>query len=69
MIVDCIDEQYELDSIQEQFIGIYHETKNIVEPTDTLLEFHNQLLKSGMDDIEADMLIARFLEQESTSLF
>ena len=65
MIADCIDEQYELDSIQQQFIGIYQEAKNELEPIDALTELHNQLLKSGMSDTSADMLAAKFLEQEA----
>ena len=64
-IADCIDEQYELDSIQQQFIGIYQEAKNELEPIDALTELHNQLLKSGMSDTSADMLAAKFLEQEA----
>ena len=65
MIADCIDEQYELDNIRDQFSGIYQEAKNQLEPTDALTELHNQLLKSGMDDTSADMLAAKFLEQEA----
>ena len=65
MIADCIDEQYELDNIRGQFSGIYQEAKNQLEPTDALAELHNQLLKSGMDDTDADMLAAKFLEQEA----
>ena len=65
MIADCIDEQYELDNIRDQFSGIYQEAKNQLESTDALTELHNQLLKSGMDDTSADMLAAKFLEQEA----
>ena len=65
MIADCIDEQYELDNIRDQFSGIYQEAKNKLEHTDALTELHNQLLKSGMDDTSADMLAAKFLEQEA----
>ena len=65
MIADCIDEQYELDNIRDQFSGIYQEAKNQLESTDALTELHNQLLKSGMSDTSADMLAAKFLEQEA----
>ena len=65
MIADCIDEQYELDNIRDQFSGIYQETKNELGVVDALTELHNQLLKSGMDDAGADMLAAKFLEQEA----
>ena len=65
MIADCIDEQYELDNIKNQLFSIYQEAKNELEPSDALTELHNQLLKSGMDDASADMLTAKFLEQEA----
>ena len=65
MIADCIDEQYELDNIRDQFSGIYQEAKNQLESTDALTELHNKLLKSSMDDTSADMLAAKFLEQEA----
>ena len=65
MIADCIDEQYELDGIRDQFANIYQEAKDEIEPTDALTELHNQLLKSGMSDVDADMLAAKFLEQEA----
>ena len=65
MIADCIDEQYELDSIRDQFSCIYQEAKNELEPTDALTELHTQLVKSGMSDASADMLAAKFLEQEA----
>jgi len=65
MIADCIDEQYELDNIKNQLSNIYQEAKNELEPTDALTELHTQLLKSGMDDTSADMLAAKFLEQEA----
>ena len=65
MIADCIDEQYELDNIKGQLSSIYQEAKNELEPTNALTELHNQLLKSGMDDTSADMLAAKFLEQEA----
>ena len=67
MIADCIDEQYELDGIRDQLAGVYQETKNKIEPSDALSELHNQLIKSGMDDADADMLAAKFLEQEAQS--
>ena len=65
MIADCIDEQYELDNIKDRLSGIYQEAKNELEPADALTELHNQLLKSGMSDTSADMLAAKFLEQEA----
>ena len=65
MIADCIDEQYELDNIKDQLSGIYQEAKNELEPTDALTELHTQLMKSGMSDVSADMLAAKFLEQEA----
>lgn len=65
MIADCIDEQYELDNIKDQLSNIYQEAKNELEPTDALTELHNQLLKSGMDDTNADILAVKFLEQEA----
>ena len=64
-IADCIDEQYELDGIRDQLANVYQDAKNEIEPTDALSELHNQLVKSGMDDVEADMLAAKFLEQEA----
>ena len=67
MIADCIDEQYELDGIRDQLAGVYQEAKNKIEPSDALSELHNQLIKSGMDDADADMLAAKFLEQEAQS--
>lgn len=65
MIADCIDEQYELDNIKIQLSSIYQEAKNELQPIDALTELHNQLLKSGMSDTSADMLAAKFLEQEA----
>ena len=65
MIADCIDEQYELDEISTKFAGIYSEAKNDISPKDTILELHEQLVKSGMSDASADMLAAKFLEQEA----
>ena len=65
MIADCIDEQYELDNIRDQLSSIYQEAKNSIESSDALTELHNQLLKSGMSDVDADMLTAKFLEQEA----
>lgn len=65
MIADCIDEQYELDNIKDQFSSIYQEAKNELEAVDALTELHNQLVKSGMSDASADMLAAKFLEQEA----
>ena len=65
MIADCIDEQYELDNIRDQLSSIYQEAKNSIESSDALTELHNQLLKSGMSDVDADMLAAKFLEQEA----
>ena len=65
MIADCIDEQYELDNIKDQLSSIYQEAKNELEQTGALTELHNRLLKSGMDDTSADMLAAKFLEQEA----
>lgn len=65
MIADCIDEQYELDSIRDQLSSVYQEAKNEIEQSDALTELHNQLLKSGLDDASADMLAAKFLEQEA----
>ena len=65
MIADCIDEQYELDNIRDQFSGIYQETKNELGVVDALTELHTQLMKSGMSDVSADMLAAKFLEQEA----
>ena len=65
MIADCIDEQYELDNIRDQLSSIYQEAKNSIESSDALTELHNQLLKSEMSDVDADMLAAKFLEQEA----
>ena len=65
MIADCIDEQYELDNIKNQLSNIYQEAKNELKPTDALTELHTQLVKSGMSDVSADMLAAKFLEQEA----
>ena len=65
MIADCIDEQYELDNIKNQLSNIYQEAKNELDPTDALAELHTQLVKSGMSDVSADMLAAKFLEQEA----
>ena len=65
MIADCIDEQYELDNIKNQLSNIYQEAKNELDPTDALAELHTQLMKSGMSDASADMLAAKFLEQEA----
>ena len=65
MIADCIDEQYELDNIKNQLSNIYQEAKNEINHPDALTELHNQLLKSGMDDTSADILAAKFLEQEA----
>ena len=65
MIVDCIDEQYELDEISTKFADIYSEAKNDISPKDAILELHEQLVKSGMSDASADMLAAKFLEQEA----
>ena len=65
MIADCVDEQYELDNIRDQLSSIYQEAKNSIESSDALTELHNQLLKSGMSDVDADMLAAKFLEQEA----
>ena len=65
MIADCIDEQYELDEISTKFADIYSETKNDIAPKDAILELHEQLVKSGMSDALADMLAAKFLEQEA----
>lgn len=65
MIADCIDEQYELDEISTKFAGIYSEAKNNISPKDAILELHEQLVKSGMSDSSADMLAAKFLEQEA----
>ena len=65
MIADCIDEQYELDQISTKFADIYSEAKNDISPKDAILELHEQLVKSGMSDASADMLAAKFLEQEA----
>ena len=65
MIADCIDEQYELDNIKIQLSSIYQEAKNDIAPKDAILELHEQLVKSGMSDASADMLAAKFLEQEA----
>ena len=65
MIADCIDEQYELDNIRDKLSSIYQEAKNSIESSDALTELHNQLLKFGMSDVDADMLAAKFLEQEA----
>ena len=65
MIADCIDEQYELDEISNSFANIYSEAKNNISPKDAILELHEQLVKSGMSDASADMLAAKFLEQEA----
>ena len=65
MIADCIDEQYELDEISTKFADIYSEAKNDISPKDAILELHEQLVKSGMSDTSADMLAAKFLEQEA----
>jgi len=65
MIVDCIDEQYELDEISTKFASIYSEAKNDISPKGAILELHEQLVKSGMSDTSADMLAAKFLEQEA----
>ena len=65
MIADCIHEQYELDEISTKFADIYSEAKNNISPKDAILELHEQLVKSGMSDASADMLAAKFLEQEA----
>ena len=65
MIADCIDEQYELDNIKNQLSNIYQEAKNEINHPDALTELHDQLLKSGMDDVGANTLAAKFLEQEA----
>lgn len=65
MIADCIDEQYELDEISNSFANIYSEAKNNISPKDAILELHEQLVKSGMNDADADMLAAKFLEKEA----
>ena len=65
MIADCIDEQYELDEISTKFADIYSKAKNDISPKDAILELHEQLVKSGMSDSSADMLAAKFLEQEA----
>lgn len=65
MIADCIDEQYELDEISTKFANIYSEAKNDISPKDAILKLHEQLVKSGMSDSSADMLAAKFLEQEA----
>ena len=65
MIADCIDEQYELDEISNSFANIYSEAKNNISPRDAILELHEQLVKSGTNDVDADMLAAKFLEQEA----
>ena len=65
MIADSIDEQYELDEISNSFANIYSEAKNNISPRDAILELHEQLVKSGTNDVDADMLAAKFLEQEA----
>ena len=65
MIADCIDEQYELDELSDKFFNMYSEAKKEISQENAIFELHERLVKSGMSDDAADLLAAKFLEQEA----